>query len=88
MRDHAGGVVGRGGERGELELVQVDWVKDVPSVLGEKQVQLLAREGTGREGGKETLIVSSQLNDASVMNSKMARMAHLVSGSDFPAISF
>ena len=35
--DYAGGVVGRGGERGKLKLVQVDWVKDIPSVLGEKQ---------------------------------------------------
>ena len=33
VRDHACGVVGRCGERGELQLVQVDRVKYVPSVL-------------------------------------------------------
>jgi hypothetical protein len=36
VRDHAGCVVGRGGERGELQLVEMHWVEDVPSVLGVK----------------------------------------------------
>jgi len=36
-----------------------------------------------RENKERTLIVSSQLNVASVMNRKMARVAHLVSGSHF-----
>ena len=48
MRDHAGGVVGRGGERGELELVEVDWVEHIPSILGEKRGQSFARERAGR----------------------------------------
>ena len=49
MRDHAGGVVGRGGERGELELVEVDWVEHIPSILGAKQGQSLARERATRK---------------------------------------
>ena len=41
----------------------------------------------GREKGMDgTLIVSSQLNVASVMNRTMARVAHLVSGSLFGAV--
>jgi len=35
------------------------------------------------ENKERTLIVSSQLNVASVINRKMARVAHLVSGSHF-----
>lgn len=35
VRDHARGVVGRGGERGELQLVEVDRVEYVPSILEE-----------------------------------------------------
>lgn len=33
VRDHTRRVVGRGGERGQLKLVQVDRIKDVPSIL-------------------------------------------------------
>ena len=33
VRDHAGRVVGRRGEGGQLQLVQVDRIKDVPSIL-------------------------------------------------------
>lgn len=36
VRDHARCVVGRCGERGQLELVQMDRIKDVPSILRRK----------------------------------------------------
>ena len=36
VRDHAWCVVGRCGERGELQLVEIDRVKYIPSVLGVK----------------------------------------------------
>ena len=86
VRDHAGGVVGRCGERGELQLVQVHRVEYVPSVLEEIKIQVRSAYFVrdGRENG--TLIVSSQLNVASVMNRTMARVAHLVSGSLFGAV--
>ena len=84
VRDHACRVVGRCGERRQLELVQMDRIKDIPSILQAYVVSRCTRDICFILENKErTLIVSSQLNVASVINKKMARVAHLVSGSHF-----
>ena len=92
VRDHPRCVVGRRGERGQLELVQMDRIKDVPSILRSEGCRFSADARETKEtffffflGKREcfTLIVSSQLKVASVMNRKMALAAHLVSGSHF-----
>jgi len=84
VRDHARRVVGRCGERQQLELVQIDRIKDLPSILQAYVVSRCTRDICFILENKErTLIVSSQLNVASVINRKMARVAHLVSGSLF-----
>jgi hypothetical protein len=45
VRDHAWCVVGRRGERGELQLVEMDRVENIPSILGIKnRVNRLKRE--------------------------------------------
>jgi hypothetical protein len=78
VRDHAGRVVGRYGESGELELVEMDGIKEVPSILkkrNKRRVYLYE--------DIYTLIVSSQLNVARVMKRTRARVAHFVSGSGF-----
>ena len=73
VRDHARCVVGRCGERGRLELVQMDRIKDIPSILEAYVVSRCTREICFiLENEERTLIVSSQLNVASVINRKMA----------------
>ena len=44
VRDHARRVVGRCGERGQLELVQMDRIKDIPSILEAYVVSRDARD--------------------------------------------
>jgi hypothetical protein len=78
--DHARRVVGRRGESGELELVEMDGIKDVPSILKKKRRVKI-------EGGVlvcgYTLIVSSQLNVARAMRKTSAHVPHKVRGSRF-----
>ena len=85
VRDHTRCAVGRCGESGELQLVEMDWVEYVPPILssmcyiGQRVVVI----GMRKKREERTLIVSNQLNVASVTSKKTARVAHFVSGSHF-----
>ena len=56
VRDHARCVVGRYGERGELQLVEMDRVENIPSILGVKKKRV------GRLRERESVCVCANLD--------------------------